>query len=282
MACYVAYHGDLADYSNSDDTLIIRLVESEGYTRGASLTRVLKSREIIRAGRDQDALRLIALASRVAPGVAEGALQILKEGDSKTQRSPISPGAFSEKSIDGVYNSSKLDQTHGSVFPFVAGMKTTELLALHAASLDELRTRKVVRSANSPGGDYAELLFEHAFGWKRAGNSFAGYDAVDDEEVRYQVKSRRIIDAKTSRQLSALRNLSEAPFDFLAAVLFKKDYSVMRAAIIPYRIVKERTTFSEHTRSSIFYAKDSLWDLLEVRDVTEQLRHAAIELNEQL
>jgi hypothetical protein len=79
-----------------------------------------------------------------------------------------------------------------------------------------------------------------------------------------------------------LQNLSEASFNFLAAVLFRKDYSVMRAAIIPYRIVKERTTFSEHTRSSIFYAKDSLWDLLEVRDVTEQLRHAAIELNEQL
>jgi hypothetical protein len=125
MACYIAYHGDLSDDPNSDDTLITQLVESEGYTRGASRTRVLKSREIIRAGRDQDALKLIARAHRIAPGVAEGALRILKEGDSKTQRSPTLPVAFSETSSDGVCNLPKLDQAHESVFPFVAGMNIT-------------------------------------------------------------------------------------------------------------------------------------------------------------
>jgi len=42
--------------------------------------------------------------------------------------------------------------------------------------------------------------------------------------------------AQHSRQLSALRDLRSARFDFLAGVLFAEDYSVMRAAIIPYAV----------------------------------------------
>jgi hypothetical protein len=34
-----------------------------------------------------------------------------------------------------------------------------ELLALHAIVADELRTRGITRSANSPTGDVAEYLF---------------------------------------------------------------------------------------------------------------------------
>ena len=67
-----------------------------------------------------------------------------------------------------------------------------ELLRAHGAIIDELRVRDIVRSANSPISDFAEVLFCRAYGWTREGNSMAGYDATDAFGVRYQIKARRL------------------------------------------------------------------------------------------
>jgi hypothetical protein len=155
----------------------------------------------------------------------------------------------------------------------------SELLALHAAALDELRERNIVRSANGPGGDYAELLFSRAFGWKRLENSTAGYDAVDWSGRRYQIKSRRLSQETGSRQLSALRRLPEQNFDYLAAVLFEKDYHVNRAAMIPYATVVPMARFRQHTNSWTFLLDDRVWTLPNVQDVTQELRRTATELD---
>lgn len=155
----------------------------------------------------------------------------------------------------------------------------SELLALHATTLDELRARKIVRSANAPGGDYAELLFTRAFGWTRTENSAAGYDATDWSGRRYQIKSRRLSSANGSRQLSALRRLPDQHFDYLAAVLFEKDYKASKAAIIPHETVVALARFQQHTNSWVFLCDDAVWQLSGVADVTQQLRHAAAELD---
>jgi hypothetical protein len=77
------------------------------------------------------------------------------------------------------------------------GKTTAELLTMHAAIMEELRGRNVLRSAT---------------------NSVKGYDALDDAGTRYQVKGRRIHQRNKSRQLSAIRDLDG--FDVLAVVLF--------------------------------------------------------------
>src|SRR5579862_3358017 len=150
----------------------------------------------------------------------------------------------------------------------VGNSTVSELLAMHAAALDELRKRQIVRSANAPGGDYAELLFTHAFGWTRAENSTAGYDAIDWSHRRYQIKSRRLSMQNGSRQLSALRRLPEQHFDYLAAVLFEKDYKISKAAMIPYEVVVSLARFQQHTNSWTFILDDTVWTLPSVRDVT--------------
>src|SRR5271165_6754803 len=61
----------------------------------------------------------------------------------------------------------------------VQSFTVSELLSAYGAILDELRRREIVRSANSPLSDYAEVLFCRAFGWTRENNSAAGHDAVD-------------------------------------------------------------------------------------------------------
>ena len=151
-----------------------------------------------------------------------------------------------------------------------------QLLAHHAAIGDELRRRGVTRSANNPAGDYAEYLFCLAFAWVQAGNSVKSYDAIDQNTgSRYQIKSRRLTEVNTSRQVSALRGLDGDCFDFLAGLLFNRDFSVLRAAIIPHRIVLANAKYGGHTNSWRFFLRDGLWTETGVIDVTARLQEVA-------
>jgi hypothetical protein len=154
----------------------------------------------------------------------------------------------------------------------ISRLTSLELLALHAQLAEELRTRGITRSSNNPTGDLAEYLFCHAFGWEQAGNANANVDAIGHDGTRYQIKGRRVTRHNKSRQLSAIRDLGGAHFDFLAGVLFSEDYSVMRAAIIPRAVAVERASFVERTNSHRFLLRDDVWDAPDVRDVTAELR----------
>ena len=152
----------------------------------------------------------------------------------------------------------------------LATKSIADLLALHAAIMEQLRARNVLRSANNPTGDLAEYLFCAAFGWAQEGNSAKAFDATGEDGTRYQIKGRRIHRRNGSRQLSAIRDPNG--FDILAAVLFDDDYRVLRAALIPAALVRDRSKFIEHTNSHKFLLRDAIWDATGVIDVTERLR----------
>lgn len=149
-------------------------------------------------------------------------------------------------------------------------MPVSELLSLNAATTKELRDREVLRSANNPVADFAEYMFCSTFGWKQAPPSEKGYDATDRNGRRFQIKGRRIISSNKSRQLSAIRSFDT--FDLLAVLLFSEDYRVHRAALMPNEIVKSKSRFQSRTRSFIFEARDDVWGISDVVDVTSQLR----------
>ena len=154
----------------------------------------------------------------------------------------------------------------------LANLRPLELLALHARVADELRARGITRSSNNPTGDLAEYIFCKAFGWTQAGNSSPNVDAIGSDGTRYQIKGRRVTRYNKSRQLSAIRDLAGAHFDYLAGVLFAEDYSLLRAATIPRAIVVERASFVERTNSHRFILRDDVWDAPGVQDVTTELR----------
>ncbi len=158
--------------------------------------------------------------------------------------------------------------------PKLREMTVAEILALHVQIGEELRARGVSRSANNPVGDLSERLFCSAFGWEQAPNSERGYDARDSNKIRYQIKGRRIHRRTKSRQLSAIRNLTERPFDVLAGVLFEDDYKVLRAALIPWAVVNHHSTYQDHTNSYIFQLRDEVWQLDGVRDMTDRIKDA--------
>lgn len=156
----------------------------------------------------------------------------------------------------------------------LASQSVLDLLELHARVSRELRRRGVMRSSNSPVGDYAEYLVAEAFDLELTPKSTTGHDATAHDGLRYEVKARRITGAVGARQLSAIRKLDEQHFDVLVGVLFDEDYGVHRACVIPHGVVLECASFQEHTRAWILHLRDEIWTLPGVVDVTEKLRHA--------
>lgn len=151
-------------------------------------------------------------------------------------------------------------------------LSVQNLLALHARILGELRTRGVIRTANNPVADYAELLTSTALSLTLAPNSAKGYDATDAEGRRYQIKARRQTKWRKPARFSAIRGIEEHHFDYLVAVLFGEDFQVKRAAILPWQLVRSRVFWQSHVNASVLPLRDTIWTDDSVRDITVALQ----------
>jgi hypothetical protein len=147
-----------------------------------------------------------------------------------------------------------------------------ELLFSYTLILEELHLRKVVRTFNSPIGDYAEGFVAKTLGLKLMSNSNTGYDAEDANGIRYQIKCRRITAHNKSRQLSAIRNLEKQEFDFLIVVLFNERLEIEKVVKIPHQIIHKYAKFREHVHAHILHLRaDILGDPL-TKDLTDQFQ----------
>ncbi|MGR3291798.1 MAG: hypothetical protein ACU0C9_11480 [Paracoccaceae bacterium] len=151
-------------------------------------------------------------------------------------------------------------------------LSAQEILATHVSLMQELHRRGILRSNNNPTGVLVEYLYCVAFDWYQAPNSEKGFDAEGSHGNRYQIMARRLTGSATSGQLSAIRDLDG--FSFLAGILFDDQYQVLRAAIVPQRVVRRFSNFVEHTNSYRFILRESVWDEPGVRDVTKHLTDA--------
>lgn len=146
-----------------------------------------------------------------------------------------------------------------------------ELLQGYAAVMDELRSRRILRTANNPVADYTEWLVCRALGLEQQANSNAGYDGVCLEGKRYEIKSRRVTRKNGSVQLSALRNLDAAHFDYLVGVIYESDFSIRYAAKVPHRLIAPNSRFSAHSNAHVFHLRPDVLRLPGVEDVTDVL-----------
>lgn len=150
------------------------------------------------------------------------------------------------------------------------GVPTPELLGRFSAILVELKRRGVVRSRNNPVADLAESLVASVFGGVLARGSEPNYDVLVREggrDIRYQVKARRLSADNSSRQLGALRGMDEKRFDYLVGILFADDFTPIRGAIIPWEVVKARSTFRAHTNAWVFHLRDDVWSVPDVAEL---------------
>jgi hypothetical protein len=140
----------------------------------------------------------------------------------------------------------------------VGALSDQDLVALWAATMTELRRRELVRSSNNPVADIAESLAAKMLGLTLEGQSTAGYDAVDDSGVRYQIKARRLTAHNTSRQLSFLRNLDSQPFDVLLALIFDDGLQLQEMWKIPHSVIHKYARWSAHANAHILTVRGPL------------------------
>ena len=150
-----------------------------------------------------------------------------------------------------------------------------QLLQIEAGLRHELIRRGVSRTGNNPCGDFAEYLASHVFGWKLNSNSETGFDAIDAEGQRIEIKARRLNRPSASRQASAIRNINKGHFDRLLGIVFSATYDVMLAVDVPHAVVVSRSRHNLHTNSAIFFLRDDLRHLAGVIDRTHELRTGA-------
>ena len=114
----------------------------------------------------------------------------------------------------------------------LANRSIAELLSLHAATMEELRTRNVLRSANQSHRRSCRIPVLRSVRLGPGEQLRKGlrcdrrrWDPVPDQGTPHS------LGANGSRQLSAIRD--PEGFDILAAVLFDDEFRILRAALIP-------------------------------------------------
>ncbi len=146
------------------------------------------------------------------------------------------------------------------------------LLSTYASVMHLLRLHGITRSFNNPVADVAEWLVSNKLGLTLSTNSAKGYDAIDEAGTRYQIKARWLATPRSSKQLSAIRDLPDKPFDQLIAVMFDAEFNVDYAAKIPLECVLGHAKRIERTNSHCFHFTRKMLSVPGVQDLTETLR----------
>lgn len=154
---------------------------------------------------------------------------------------------------------------------YLDSLSNLDLLLLHSKVIDVLRSRKVIRTNNNPVGDYAEWLVAKALSMSLLSNSAAGADAIDADGMKVQIKARRVTPDNPSRQLSALRNYEGADFDYLVAVIFDENYTILDACKIPHEVIRDYARHSAHVNAHLINLKGAILADSRVVSIKEQL-----------
>ena len=152
----------------------------------------------------------------------------------------------------------------------LSAMTEIELLRTHAATIDELMRRGVVKTRNNPIGDYTVWRVCRALNLDMESNRNKSFDAIDDRGGRYKIKGRQ--EESSSVQLSVIRNLDDVEFDVLIAVVFNNDYSIRLAVRVPHKAVARMSKFRRHVNGHVLTLTDSTKLEADVSDITEKLR----------
>ena len=151
-----------------------------------------------------------------------------------------------------------------------------ELILDYARSLEALKARGVIRSTKVLA-DYGEWLAVKALGLSlEVGGAQKGYDAVDPRSgLTYQVKARQVTLPYMQPDLRGQGDLEAKPFDLLVGILIDGNYEVIRAAVVPWSVVRARAKRIAYNNGYRIHMASGLLTLPEVVDVTEEVRRAS-------
>lgn len=157
----------------------------------------------------------------------------------------------------------------------IKSKSSIELMNMYADILIELNSRKVVRTYNSPVGDYAEWLVAEKLNLTLEKNSQKGFDAYESKtKKRFQIKSRweRGNPSPQSRKLNVIRNYEENQFDYLIVVIFNERFDVKEAYSIPHEVIRQYARYSKHQNGYILMAMGQILHDDKVENITYKFR----------
>lgn len=155
---------------------------------------------------------------------------------------------------------------------YLTALSVADLLELYAEILNELQARNVVHSTNNPVANYAEKLANKALNLTGMPESTKGFDAIDCNGQKYEIKGRRPTKKNPSRQLSMIRELNNHHFDYLIGILFYESFKVYKACVIPHHVIVEKAKYTKHANACIFHLDDSIWQITGVKDITAEIQ----------
>ena len=145
------------------------------------------------------------------------------------------------------------------------------LLKKYSEILNSLYSAGIVRTYNSPVGDYAEWLVSMKLNLELQKTDTAGYDALDKNKNRYQIKGCWMHPGRSTRQFTAIRKYDEKPFDYLAVVVFGVDFEVEEAYLIPYDSIGKHFPHNKHLNGIIVTLTNKFISGPHVVDIKEKL-----------
>lgn len=154
-------------------------------------------------------------------------------------------------------------------------MSSIQLMNIYADILTELNCRKIVRTYNSPVGDYAEWLVAEKLGLRLEMNSQKGFDAYDSSTyIKYQIKSRweRNNPSRQSRELNVIRNYEDGQFDYLIVVIFDAYFEVKEAYSIPHDVIKYYARYNKHQNGYILIAMGQVLQDDRVKNILQSFK----------
>jgi len=154
----------------------------------------------------------------------------------------------------------------------ISELSNLQLLQAFAAILEELRDREIARTSNNPVADYTEWLVCQCLVLKQTPNSNKGFDAVDPDGTRYEIKGRRITRHNSSTQFSAIRQLDNEHFDYLIGVVYEEDFTVRYGAKIPFELIAPNARFTKHANAHLLRLTPAIMALDGVENITSLLR----------
>lgn len=134
---------------------------------------------------------------------------------------------------------------------------------------------RVIRTYNSPVGDFAEWLVSQKLGLRLEKNSARGLDATGSDGLRYQIKcrwERTDFPTPQSRELGVIRSLEKNQFDFLIAVIFDSHFQVRAAYQIPHEIIPRYAVYRRHVNGHILLVDGPILRDPATKDITHLLR----------
>lgn len=149
-------------------------------------------------------------------------------------------------------------------------LTTPELLELSADLGEELRGRGVMPEYVDPSQDYARLLAAGALELTPSASAFA-----DREGRRYRIEGVRRFSSSDPIRTGPLGDLAAPNFDILVVVVFRRDFQIDRAAMVPVAVVQARAVAPDATAEPTLAIDDTLWSEADVIDVTAPMNLAA-------